>query len=296
MAYDRKEMTYHLNILHATPNEISRQQQICRDRLAEIDAEERKGIWGKVTLNKRREEARAERDRVCHGLAHRMRDSLEYVKAHNNFSDTETIDFENPKLQSALKTIDYMGKDLSFADQAAILNKFRGDIGALRVIEKAFAKNGLYMKTAAKELQRTIPQQAIDEMSYVLGAHDWAEKNGRFEFPIEKAYWTKGEFGKQLERLSLDPADAEDPYSAVLDVAAESIRSDYDEIQFSNAGDEEKAMAKAKADAQLLRLNLAKREMKEAQARGENPATVLNRELSKIETASAAATSATAGA
>ncbi len=288
MAFDRKKMTHHLNILDTTPKEISRQQQIYRDTLAAIDAEEKKGIWGRVTLDKRREEARAERDRTCHALAHRMRESLNYVAENNNY-DTETINFEDSKLQAALKTIDYMGKDLSYADQMSIINKFRGDVGALRVIEKAFAKNGLYMKSAAKELQKTIPERALKEMSEVLAFHDYAESQNRFDFPIERATWTKGEFAKQLERLSLDTTDAADPYSAVLDAAAESIRSAYEETQLSDADAVEKAMAKAKADAQLLKLSYAKREMKEAQARGENPATVLNRELAKLETAPAAA-------
>jgi len=284
---DRKDLARHLKILDTTPHEISLQQQAYRSALAEIDAEERKGIWGKVTLDKRRQEAKEARDRTCHALAHRMRESLEYVKAHNNYADTETIDFESPRLQSALRTIDYMGKDLSPSDQMSILHSFAGDIGALRVIEKAFAKNGLYMKSAAKELQKPIPAQAIKEMSEVLDFHDYAEMQNRFDFPIERATWTKGEFGKQLQRLSIDATEEPDPYSAVLDAAAESIRSAYEETQFSDADAVEKAMAKAKADAQLLKLSYAKREMKEAQARGENPAAVLNRELAKLETAPA---------
>lgn len=289
MAFDRKKMTHHLNILDATPKEISRQQQIYRDTLAAIDAEEKKGIWGKVTLDKRREEARAERDRTCHALAHRMRESLNYVAENNNYGDTETINFEDPKLQSALRTIDYMGKDLSYADQMSIINKFRGDVGALRVIEKAFAKNGLYMKSAAKELQKPIPTQAIKEMSEVLAYHDYHEGKGEWSFPIEKATWTKGEFGKQLERLSLDTTDAADPYSAVLDAAADQIRADRDAAIFSDMDDTQKALEKAKYEAQLYKLQHAQKEMKEAQARGDNPATVLNRELAKLETAPAAA-------
>lgn len=289
MAFDRKKMTHHLNILDTTPKEISRQQQIYRDTLAAIDAEEKKGIWGKVTLDKRREEARAERDRTCHALAHRMRESLNYVAENNNYGDTETINFEDPKLQSALRTIDYMGKDLSYADQLSILNRFRGDVGALRVIEKAFAKNGLYMKSAAKELQKTIPERALKEMSEVLAFHDYAEMQGRFDFPIERATWTKGEFAKQLERLSLDTTDAADPYSAVLDAAADQIRADRDAAIFSDMDDTQKALEKAKYEAQLYKLQHAQKEMKEAQARGDNPATVLNRELAKLETAPAAA-------
>lgn len=284
---DRKDLARHLKILDTTPNEISVQRQAYRDTLAAIDAEERKGIWGKVTLDKRRQEAKEAADRTCHALAHRMRESLEYVKAHNNYADTETIDFESPKLQSALRTIDYMGKDLSPSDQMSILHSFAGDIGALRVIEKAFAKNGLYMKSAAKELQKPISAQAINEMSEVLAYHDYHERKGEWSFPIEKATWTKGEFGKQLQRLSIDATEEPDAYSAVLDAAADQIRADRDAAIFSDMDETQKALEKAKYEAQLYKLQHAQKEMKEAQARGDNPATVLNRELAKLETAPA---------
>lgn len=284
---DRKELARHLKILDTTPQEINRQQQAYRAALADIDAEERKGIWGKVTLDKRRQEAREARDKTCHALAHRMRESLEYVKAHNNYADTETIDFEDPRLQSALRTIDFMGRDLSYADQMSIINKFRGDVGALRVIEKAFAKNGLYMKSAAKELQKPISAQAINEMAEVLAYHDYHEGKGEWSFPIEKAAWSKDEFGKQLQRLSIDATEEPDPYSAVLDAVADQIRADRDAAIFSDMDEIQKALEKAKYEAQLYKLQHAQKEMKEAQARGDNPATVLNRELAKLETAPA---------
>jgi hypothetical protein len=125
--------------------------------MKEIDAEERKGIWGKVTLDGRRKEALESRNRTCNAMIDSMVTAYNFVVTNNAYDASETINFDNPRLQSVLKTIDVMGKDLSVSDQMAILGEFRGDIGSLRVLEKAFAKNNLYMKSAAREMQQPIP-------------------------------------------------------------------------------------------------------------------------------------------
>ena len=282
MAFDRKEMARNLKIVATTPKEIARQQEAYRARLAEIKQEEQRKIWGEATLNKWREEARAERDRTGHALAKRMRTALEYVAANNDYAQNETINFSDPKLKDALRTIDYMGKDLSPADQAAMLSSFAGDIGALRVLEKAFSKNGLYMKDAAREMQKSIPEQAIKEAAEVLAFHDYAESQGRFDFPAERMMWTHGAFQKQLDKLNLVD-DTTDPYSAVLDAVADQIRADMDGMNGEQSED------KAKRQAELWKIQSAKKEMQEAQARGENPATVLNRELAKLDKPAAGA-------
>ena len=291
MAYDKKEMARNLKLLATTPKEIERQQQIYRDKLTEIKAEEARGIWGKVTLDKRREDARAERDRTCHALAKRMRPALEYVAAANDFAQNETINFSDPKLKDALRTIDYMGKDLSPADQAAMLSSFAGDIGALRVLEKAFTKNGLAMKSAAHEMQKPIPQQAIKELGEVLAFHDYAETQGRFDFPMERARWTHSAFQKQLDKLNLaDFADdTADPYNAVLDAMADNIRASMYEVDHMDTTDELKQLEKARQQSQLWKIQNAQKEMRDAQARGDNPASVLNRELAKFDAPAAGA-------
>lgn len=287
MAFDKKEMAKNLRILATTPKEIEKQQAAYRAKLAEIDAEEKKGIWGKVTLDGRRKEARAERDRTCNALANRMKPALQYVADNNAYSESETINFSDPRLQDALRLIDHMGKDLSPADQAAMLNSFRGDVGALRVLEKSFSKHGLHLKGAAHEMQKGIPQQAITEMAQVLAFHSYGEENGRFDFPIERAYWTRGEFQKAFDRLGLEDTGT-DPYTAVMEAASDNIRASRDAIDGEDLTDTEKAIEKAKYDAQLIKLQYAQREAKEALARGDNPASVLNRELAKLETAPAA--------
>ena len=287
MAFDKKQMARELKILADTPKEIERQQQIYRGKLAEIAEEERKQIWGKATLDKRRQEALQERNTICNALANRMRPALEYVRNNNNYSQSETINFSDPRLKDALSIVDHMGKDLSPADQAAMLGSFAGDVGALRALERAFDKHGLYMKAAAHEMQRGISEQAIQEMGEVLAFQKYAEDKGGFDFPIERATWTQGEFQMQLDRLQLDSTDAPDCYAAVLDSVADNIRADMDAADYSGMSEELAAVDKAKRQAELWKIKSAQQEMKKAQERGENPASVLNRELAKLEPNSA---------
>ena len=279
---DKKELARSLKLLASTPAAIEREREACRAKLAEIDAEEKKGIWGKVTLDNRRKEAREARNRTCNALVKQMRQALDFVAANNNYADSETVDFESPKLQAALRTVEYMGKDLDPADQAAVLNKFRGDVGALRVLEKAFAKHNLYLKGAAHEMQKPLSDAAIREMNEVISFAEYAASKNEFNFPIERAAWTKGDFQKQLDRLGLD--DSTNPYDAVMQAAVDEVSADIERITFdSDMGEIDKAQAKAQREAQLLKLKIAQREMREAQERGENPGAVLNAQLAKME-------------
>ncbi len=286
MSIDKKELARSLKLLATTPAAIEREREACRAKLAEIDAEERKGIWGKTTLDNRRKQAREARNRTCNALVKQMRQALDFVAANNNYATSETVDFESPKLQAALRTIEFMGHDLDPTDQVAMLDKFRGDIGSLRVLEKAFAKNGLYFKNAAREMQKPLSEAAIREMNEVISFAEYAAAQNRFDFPIERATWTKGDFQKQLDRLGLD--DSTNPYDAVMQAAVDEVSADIERITFdSDMGEIDKAQAKAKKEAQLLKLRITQREMKEAQERGENPGAVLNAQLAKMEATAA---------
>ena len=279
MAFDRKETAKALKILASTPREIQRQQEIYKEAMAQIRADEATGNWSRNGIESRKQKVTEERNRICNALARSMAPALDYVAQNNNYADTETINFQDPKLQDALRTIEFMGKDLSYSDQASILSAFRGDVGALRVIEKAYRKNNLYMKDAAAEMQKPIPTQAISEMAEVLAFQRYAEAKGGFDFPIDRARWTMDAFERQLDRLGL--ADDTDPYSAVLSAAADHLRADMDA---AGPEDQDDPGRKAQYQAQLLRLQLAMQDVKKAHARGENPGPVLNRELGKLET------------
>ena len=284
---DKKELARNLKLLADTPKEIEMQQATYRARLAEIDMEAKREVYGRATLDRWRSEAKETRDKTCHALAHRMRPALEYVAANNNYAESELIDFSNPKLQDALRTVDYMGADLSPADQANIIGKFAGDVGALRVLHRAFSKYNLYMKDACAEMMKPIPQEAIQQMSEVLAFHDYAEAQNRFDFPIERATWTRSAFEKQLNRLQLDTTDAPDCYTAVLDTMVDKIQSDIYATNLMDATDLEKSRQKALQQAELWRIKLAQQNIKEALARGENPASVLNAQLAKSEISTA---------
>ncbi len=284
MNIDKKELARSLKLLATTPAAIEREKEVCRAKLAEIDAEEKKGVWGKTTLDNRRQEAREARNRTCNALVKQMRQALDFVAANNNYADSETVDFESPKLQAALRTIEYMGRDLDLADQAGILNKFVGDIGALRVLEKTFAKHGLYLKGAAHEMQKPLSEAAIREMGEVISFAEYAAEQGRFNVDFARATWSMGDFQKQLDRLGLD--DSADPYDAVVQAAVDEVDAEIERITFDpDMSEIDKANAKAQKQAQLLRLKIAQEEMRKAQERGENPGAVLNAQLAKMEAA-----------
>lgn len=285
MAYDKKKLAEALKLIDSTPKEINRQREAYRAKLAEIDAEEKKGIWGKVTLDNQRKAAKAERDKTLRALTKRMTDAFSVVEENNSFDTTETIDFSNPKLNDALRMVEVMGKDLSATDQANMLNTFRGDIGALRVLEKAFAKNNLALKDTAHQMQQPIRNQAMTEMKTALAfAQHYAERGTWDEDPFSRCMWTKGDFAKQIDKLNLTGEAANvDPYGAVLDVLTEQIAATKNEAQLAGMTDEEKTDARARADADIISLTLARKELIEAQLEGKNPSELINRQLDKAE-------------
>ncbi len=228
MAYDRKELAKALKVLDATPKEINRQRERYQDAMREIKEIEKTGNWSPNNIAGRRASAKAERDKTCAALTQRMRDAINIVAANNDYANTETIDFSSAKLKDALRTIEYMGADLSVADQAAMLSQFRGDVGSLKVLEKAFKKNNLYMKDAAHELMKPISNHAIEEMNVAIAFAERCVVTGDWsEDPFKRCMWTMGEFGKQLDRLALeDDAASVTPYSAVVDAMADKLKED----------------------------------------------------------------------
>jgi len=286
---DRKKLAKNLKLVDSIPREIERQQAKYKATITELDAKDKTGDYARNDLAKKRQAAKEERDRTCAALAKSLRTALQYVQENNRFSETETVDFSNPKLQDALRTIEFMGKDLSPADQANILNNFAGDVGALRLLEKAYRKQGYYLKDAAHEMQKGIPEDAISDMFTVLAFYDYAAAAGRFDFPIERAHWTKGEFAKALDRLSLDNEAAEvNPYSAVLDALSDSVEREAAEADYSGMSEEERRLAIARANAKSMSYQTISHRIKEAKANGEDPARILNRQLAKMEEEAAA--------
>lgn len=287
MAIDNKRLAESLKILAENPGKIEAEKRKYNDRMAEIKAEEAKGIWSPNAIKEKRARALEDRDRVCHALAHSMRSALDTVKANNDYSSV-TIDLDNKKLQTALSMVSLMGEKMTYNDQLGVLAQFRGDPASLRVLEAAFAKNGQdWAAKNAREMQKTISEQAINEMSVVLTFHEYAEQRGRFDFPIEKARWTRGEFGKQAERMGFDIDGVSDPFLLAIDMTMDSLE-EQDSANMEESDPVKATQARAKITAQRLKLAAAKQEIANAAKTGKDPAEIFNRALSTVEKANPA--------
>ena len=219
MSIDHAALKRSLRILAENPKKIKEAEKLYSDRLTEIKAKEASGNWSPNTIAKEKAEARQARDRVTSALAHSMRSALETVKQNNNLAE-QPLDINSPKIQNAVNVLSLMGKNLTFADQASLLESFRGDPASLRFLESAFKKNGLdYAAKQAAEMYRGIPEQAIKDMETVLNFHDYHESKGEYSFPAERMMWTHGEFQRQLDRMGYE-VDTTDPFYAALDDAA----------------------------------------------------------------------------
>ena len=218
-----------LRVLAQNPKEIKKAEETYKARIAEIRAKEASGNWSPNTIKKEKAEAKATRDRTCHTLADAMLPALKTVKDSNKSFSSTPLDFNSQKVQNALNVLSAVGRSLTPADQASLLEAFRGDHASLRFLQSAFKKNGLdYAARQAGEMMRAIPDQAIEECEEVLGFHSYAEKQGRYEFPAERMVWTHGEFQRMLDRIGAEP-DTSDPYLRALDDVVSSYCSETDD-------------------------------------------------------------------
>lgn len=275
------EMKKALKILSENPVKIEEAKDRYKTRMAEIKAEEAKGIWAPNTIKEWRSKALADRDRVCHTLAHAMRPALDYVKEHNDFT-AEAISLDNSKLQNALSMIGLMGKRMTYTDQAGLISQFAGDPASLRVLEAAFSKNGQeWAAKNAREMQKPISQNAIAEMEQVLAFHDYYEERGELSFPLERAFWSKSEFGKLADRFGYDLAGVPDPYILALDTTLDGLEEQ--RMHIDEADPEQAAKTRAYIDAQRYKVAKAKREIEEAKAKGTDPGEAFNTAMRSVE-------------
>lgn len=281
-AFDRKKLTEAYKVVAQNPGRIKAQDQLYRDRLAEIRAKEATGNWSPNTIKREREEAKAEHDRVAHALANAMRPALEYIRQNNDYTSLP-IDLDNNKLQRALNMVGLMGGKLSFSDQAGLISQFRGDPASLRVLQAAFEKNGQdWAAKTAKEMQQPISNQALEELSTVLSFHEYYQAKGEFSFPDEKMTWTHPAFEKQAQKLGLDFDEAPDPYSLALDLTLSSLQEE--EYATAQEADPVKAaQERARIAAERYKLANAKNEISKAIANGEDPARIFNKAMATAE-------------
>ena len=287
MAINHNELSKALSVLASAPGKIAEAQAKCNQTIAEIRAKEATGNWSPNTIKAEKEKAYADRDRVCHALAHSMRPALETVKANNSLAD-EPLDINDPKIQNAINVISLMGKNLTYTDQIFMLESFRGNPAALRFIQSAFRKNGMnYAAEQAGEMMKPISSRAIEEMGEVLSFHDYAEAQGRLDFPVERAAWTKSEFGRQYDRMGYNPDTKADPYSYALDEAMNGLKErEFDVL--SEADPEQAAKAKAWIAAQKLKIAVAQRDVAKAKESGGDVAEAFNKAMKAVESAQGA--------
>lgn len=290
MAIDNKKLAESLKILAQNPGKIKAQQNLYKDRLAEIRRKEETGNYARNNLEREKAKALESRDRICHSLAHSMREALNYVSQNNDYS-VHAIDLDNKKLQTALSMVSLMGGKMSFSDQAGLLSQFKGDPASLRVLEAAFQKEGqAWAAKTAKDMQKPVSEQAIREMSEVLSFSEYAEAQGRLDFPIERAYWTQGEFQKTADRLGLNLDDVADPFTLALDMTMDRLKEE--EMTMTEEDPEAAAAARARIAAQKYKIALAKSDIAKAAETGEDPAAIFNKGMIAAENAAAAQSAA----
>lgn len=161
-------------------------------------------------LQRQKDEAKKNYDSVVNRLMGNMRNALEVVKANNDFSG-ETVDFENPKFQSAVKFIDTMGKDMEPVDQLNIINQFRGCPAELKAIGTKFKSKGMYFADEVQELTKNIPSIAIENTEHVLSRYEY---NGTADFG--EMFFNRQDFRNQAARFGYDLGTATNPYISAL--------------------------------------------------------------------------------
>ena len=278
---NRKRLAEALKILSENPTKIEQAQARYKNRLAELKAEEAKGIWSSNALREKRERALADRNKTCNLLVDSMKSALSIVKENNDFT-AEAIDLNNQKLQNALSMIDRMGSKLTYNDQVNIISQFRGDFSSLRVLEAAFSKAGIKFATeTAHNMQKTISSEAVEQMDEVLSFYSYYQTQGQYNFPLEKA-WKRSEFLKAAERYGLDLDNVPDPYVLALDMQIDSLSEQ--EMTISSEDAVQAAKARAEIKAKQYKLAFGKEELQKAKANGEDAAIVFDKIMRGMET------------
>lgn len=254
MAINHSEKKKALKIMSEAPDSLRRAENLYKERLAAIREKELTGNWSPNTIKADRTRAREDYDLVAKRLIGQMKNAVYTINDNNSF-DGESADFADPKFQSALTFINMMGHDMSAVDQINMLENFRGNPGALNALGAAMKKKGLYFADRAKEMCKTIPEQALEDAAYVVGKYEY---NGEVDWG--RMRWSKDEFAKAAQRYGYDMSDAPDPFISALMDARDSIPI---------AGDDKEQM---RSGAAKLSLDLAIRDMQKAKQTGEGNA------------------------
>ncbi len=279
MKINHTEKKKALKIMVEVPESLKRADALYKERLAEIKEKERSGNWSPNALKREREQAKENYDIVAKRLIEQMKNAVSTISENNSF-DGEAADFGDPKFQSALSFVGMLGHDMSAVDQINLLEQFRGNPGALRALGAAMKKNGLYFADRANEMCKTIPQQAFEDVMYIIGKYEY---NG--EVDLTRGLWTLPEFKKAAERYGYDMSDAPDPYTAALIDAR-------DALSVTDGGNDA-----AHSSAARYVLDLAIRDIQTAKQTGDgNPEAIFTDAIHRMERMTAQMPSAEADA
>lgn len=274
--FNHKDYARALRTLDSAPKEIEKAKDEYRATLAEIKKREDSRQWSPASIDNMKAEAKAKRDRTIKGLADSMIPAYNYVNDNNNYSGAD-FDLGDPKLQAAITLVNSLGRKVPFDTQTSLLNQFRGNLGALNVLEALFREKGLYMADMAHDLQRPISQEALENMAYSLNSYLYKyESKGIVDIDFERCFWTKNAFSDQAQRLGIDANDNDNVFICAIDVMKKGIEEDL----FNHNISETDA---AKAQKLQWQLDLAKEEINRAKANGEELIAAFNSAMKRVE-------------
>ena len=197
-----------LKTLDACPRTIEQARAQYDEDMKHIRQLENSGNWAPVAVGKMKTAAQTKRDDAIRKTVDKMRPALDTVKAHKN-GGGEVLDINDSKIQNTIRTVQAMGRDLSYDAQISIVESFRGDAPALSFVSDLFRRNHLYAADYAKSLTKEVSDTAVEDMETALAFYDY---NGQFD--ASKIHWSRGEFAAALERNAVDPS--KDPFVSAM--------------------------------------------------------------------------------
>ncbi len=267
MSIDHKALKQALRTLDEAPKKIAQAKTQYSADLEEIRKLERSGNYSPNYINNAKAKAKEKRDTNIKVLAESLKPALCTVKANNDYSTAE-LDLDDPKLQAALSIINTQGKNLAHNLQVQILNQFRGNPSALAVLEGSMKAKGLYFSTLAREMQKSISSEAIENMERAIGYYDYyANHKGIIDFDDKKIYWTRNAFKEQAQRLGYDEDGTEDAYIYALT----ELQRQAEEERFSPEQENS-----TKAAVRRMMLDSIKAEVADAKQNGQDEAEAFN--------------------
>lgn len=198
--------------LDAGPKKIA----AARAEYAEADKymQEHKRTYSEIGQQRYYEAAKTKRDTAIKGEVAKIAKALETVREYRTFPG-EAIDLSSTKLMNALTVINTMGKKLRPDEQLSIAQQFVGEPAALHFLGELYRKNGLFYADHLDAMAKPIPEDAIENLEYCVGAY---EGLGKWPFD-DKCYWTQNAFAEAASRYGFDVADGKDVYIEALKAA-----------------------------------------------------------------------------